>query len=174
MQEELRFSPSELVFDLVVRDTLKILKKTWLFEEESSMNLLEYASTFQYQLSTANELAKENLKYSQSKMRSGMIRKPEMRNSSLVIKCMLYFPLLDIYCRHNTTDLTLSCKKWVTYVDYIVTKQNQLCHVNMLRDIMIRQFRNNHWPPYQYVALLWVKGVASRKVIVTMHWSEIK
>lgn len=111
VQEELRFSPSELVFDLVVRDTLKILKKTWLFEEESSMNLLEYASTFQYQLSTANELAKENLKYSQSKMRSGMIRKPEMRNSSLVIKCMLYFPLLDIYCRHNTMDLTLSCKK---------------------------------------------------------------
>ena len=46
-----------------------MLKENWLAEEESSMDILEYISTFRHWLTRASELAKENLKRSQSKMK---------------------------------------------------------------------------------------------------------
>ena len=61
VQESIGFSPFELVFGHMVRGPLKLLKETWL-EDNSSLNLLDYVSSFKNRLLKATEMAKENLK----------------------------------------------------------------------------------------------------------------
>ena len=69
VQESLGFSPFELVFGHSVRGPLKLLKENWLSENTESLNLLDYVSRFRNKLKKACELAQQNLKTSQSKMK---------------------------------------------------------------------------------------------------------
>ena len=69
VQESLGFSPFELVFGHSVRGPLKLLKKNWLSENTESLNLLDYVSKFRDKLKKACELAQQNLKNSQSKLK---------------------------------------------------------------------------------------------------------
>ena len=68
VQETLGFSPFELVFGRTVRGPLKLLKEKWL-NDEPDMNLLDYVSKFKYRLNRASEIARENLKEAQTKMK---------------------------------------------------------------------------------------------------------
>ena len=69
VQETLGFSPFELVFGHSVRGPPKLLNKNWLSENIESLNLLDYVSKFRDKLKRACELAQQNLKNSQSKMK---------------------------------------------------------------------------------------------------------
>ena len=69
VQESLGFSPFELVFGHSVRGPLMLLKENWLSENTESLNLLDYVSRFRNKLKKACELAQQNLKTSQSKMK---------------------------------------------------------------------------------------------------------
>ena len=69
VQESLGFSPFELVFGHSVHGPLKLLKENWLSENTESLNLLDYVSKFRDKLKKACELAQQNLKTSQSKMK---------------------------------------------------------------------------------------------------------
>ena len=68
VQETLGFSPFELVFGCTVRGPLKLLKEKWL-NDETDTNLLDYVSKFKYRLNRVGEIARENLKEAQSKMK---------------------------------------------------------------------------------------------------------
>ena len=69
VQESLGFSPFELVFGHTVRGPLKLLKKKFLSQVDTPLNLLQYVSDFQSKLLTACEVAKSNLKKAQGKMK---------------------------------------------------------------------------------------------------------
>ena len=58
VQESLGFSPFELVFGHTVRGPLKLLKETFLSDDDSSLNLLQYVSDFKNRLSKACEAAR--------------------------------------------------------------------------------------------------------------------
>ena len=49
-------------------ESLKLLKEKWL-NDEADTNLLDYVSKFKYKLNRASEIARENLKEAQSKMK---------------------------------------------------------------------------------------------------------
>ena len=79
VQESLGFSPFELVFGHSVRGPLKLLKENWLSENTESLNLLDYVSKLRDKLKKACELAQQNLKTSQSKMKMLFDRKLQNR-----------------------------------------------------------------------------------------------
>ena len=79
VQESLGFSPFELIFGHSVRGPLKLLKENWLSENTESLNLLDYVSKFRDKLKKACELAQQNLKTSQSKMKMLFDRKSQNR-----------------------------------------------------------------------------------------------
>ena len=68
IQEALGFSLFELVFGRRVHGPLKLLKEAWL-GEDTTMNLLDHVSDLCEKLHTATELAKDNLKSAQRKMK---------------------------------------------------------------------------------------------------------
>ena len=63
------FSPFELVFGHSVCGPLKVLKEAWMSNEELTVNLLEYVATFKQRLIQARELARQNLKRTQLRMK---------------------------------------------------------------------------------------------------------
>ena len=69
----------ELVFGHSVRGPLKLLKENWLSENTESLNLLDYVSKFRDKLKKACELAQQNMKNSQSKMKMPYDRKLQNR-----------------------------------------------------------------------------------------------
>ena len=77
VQEPLGFSLFEFVFGHSVRDPLKLLKENWLSENTESLNLLDYVSKFRNMLKKTCELAQQNLKNSQSKMKMLYDRKSQ-------------------------------------------------------------------------------------------------
>ena len=66
--ETLGFSPFELVFGRSVRGPLKRLKEKWV-NAKTDTDLLDYVSKFNYRLKRASEIARENLKEAQTKMK---------------------------------------------------------------------------------------------------------
>ena len=81
VQETLGFSPFELVFGRTVRGPLKLLKEK-LLNDETDTNLLDYVSKFKYKLNRASEIARENLKEAQSKMKKWYDKESENRTFS--------------------------------------------------------------------------------------------
>ena len=69
VQESLGFSPFELVFGHSVRGPLKLYKEKLLSEDYFSLNILSYVSNCRHNLSEACELARNNLRSVQSKMK---------------------------------------------------------------------------------------------------------
>ena len=69
IQKSLGFSSFELVFGHNVRGPLKMLKEKILAEENTPLNLLQYVADFRYKLSKVCEIARSNLKSSQTKMK---------------------------------------------------------------------------------------------------------
>ena len=69
IQDSLGFSPFELVFGHSVCGPLKVLKEAWMSNEELTVNLLEYVATFKQRLIQARELARQNLKRTQLRMK---------------------------------------------------------------------------------------------------------
>ena len=93
VQESLGFSPFELVFGHSVRGPLKLLKENWLSEKTEGLNLLDYVSKFRSRLKSACELAQQNLKYSQSKMKLLYDRKSQNRVFNPGDKVLVFLPV---------------------------------------------------------------------------------
>ena len=65
----LLFAVRNLYRRLSVSALLKLLKETFLSQEDTPLNLLQYVSDFRSKLLTACEAAKSNLKSTQGKMK---------------------------------------------------------------------------------------------------------
>ena len=69
VQDSLGFSPFELLFGREVRGPLKLLKESWL-EEDDQVSLLEQVSQLRHRITRVGEIARANLKVSQRKMKT--------------------------------------------------------------------------------------------------------
>ena len=140
VQEALGFSPFELVFGQRVRGPLKMLKEAWLSDDDPPVGLLDYVSIFRYRLSKAFELAQENLKRSQGKMKVWYDRKSKERTFQPGYRVLMLLPI----CGHPLQTRyhgPYTVERKINDVDYIVCtpdrrKQRQFCHINMLSHII--------------------------------------
>ena len=145
VQEALGFSPFELVFGRTVRGPLKLLKEKWL-NDETDTNLFDYVSKFKYKVNRASEIAGENLKEAQSKMKKWYDKDAKSREFSPGDKVLVLLPIPGhpLQARYHGPYVIESK---VNEVDYIVKtpdrrKSRQLCHINMLKEHVDRNDDN--------------------------------
>ena len=137
VQESLDFSPFELVFGHPVRGPLKLLKEKWL-EEKTEINLLDYVSKFKNRLTKALEIARENLKNAQGKMKVWYDKNARQHKFSPGDKVLVLFPISGQPLRARYYGpYVIECK--LSEENYLVKtpgrrKQSQLCHINMIKE----------------------------------------
>ena len=132
----------ELVFGHSVRGPLKLLKEKFLSNDETPLNLLQYVSDFRNRLSRACEVARSNLKTSQSKMKARydnhvIDRKFKPGDKVLALLPIPGRPLQARYFGPYTID------KKTSDLNFIVNtpgrrKNKQMCHANMLKQYFDR------------------------------------
>ncbi|KAJ8018020.1 hypothetical protein HOLleu_44220 [Holothuria leucospilota] len=93
IQESLGFSPFELVFGHTVRGPLKLLKEKWLSDPGEDIHLLDYVSRFKDRLHGACELAQENLRHSQKKMKAWYDKTTVKREFKPGDKVLVFLPV---------------------------------------------------------------------------------
>lgn len=146
VQESLGFSPFELVYGHTVRGPLKMLKEKFLSEKDSPMNLLQYVSEFRERLSKACEVAKENLKAVQAKMKARYDENTVDRSFCPGDKVLALLPIPGNPLQARYFGPYIVDKK-VSDLNYIVLtpgrrKQKQMCHINMLKKYIDRNSQN--------------------------------
>uniref|UniRef100_A0A8C5DMZ9 Gypsy retrotransposon integrase-like protein 1 n=1 Tax=Gouania willdenowi TaxID=441366 RepID=A0A8C5DMZ9_GOUWI len=136
VQESLGFSPAELVFAHNVRGPLKLLKEKWV-RAEAETNLLDYVCRFRHRLRRACEIARENLKVAQARMKSLFDRRAKMREFKPGEKVLVLLPIpgSSLQARYAGPYLI---KNKVGERDYLIItpdrrRSTRLCHVNMLK-----------------------------------------
>ena len=92
VQESLGFSPFELVFSRTVRGPLKLLKENWQASEPTT-NLLDQVSDLRLRLTSACELAWENMKVTQSRMKTWYDKKARQHTFKVGEKVLALLPL---------------------------------------------------------------------------------
>ena len=105
VQASLGFSPFELVFGHTPRGPLKLLKESWL-DEDQTENLLTCVSDVWFKLQKANKFARKNLRKAQCGMKTWYDKKarecsfkPGERVMALLpIQCIASQILWTIHC----------------------------------------------------------------------------
>ena len=92
VQESTGFSPFELVYGHEVRGPLRMLKEKWLGSDDPP-NILRYVSDFKHRSLRAREIAMENLKGAQSKMKGYYDHKARVRKFNVGDKVLVLFPV---------------------------------------------------------------------------------
>ena len=146
VQESLGFSPFELVFGHTVRGPLKLLKDKFMEPTHNSLNLLDYVSTFKSRLLKANELAHNNLKIAQCKMKARYDQNSVSRNFKTGEKVLVLFPVSGkpLHAKYYGP---YAVDRKVNEQNYIINtpdrrKDKQLCHINLLKPYYSR---DNHF-----------------------------
>ena len=142
-QESLGFSPFELIFGRTVRGPLKLLKEHWTEETEEPVNLLDYVSKFRDRVTKTCQLAQENLKTAQGKMKTWYDKKAKERSFKPGDKVLVLLPI-----RGNPLQAKYhgpyKIKTKVGDLNYVVEtpdrrKSTQMCHINMLKPYYERE-----------------------------------
>jgi len=128
------------VFGHTVRGPLKLLKEKWLCVD-TDINLLDYVSDFKEKLRNVCEIARENLKKSQSKMKKWYDKDARNRIFKPCDKVLAFFPVpghpLQVrYFGPYEVDSKVSDLDYVKFPGR--RKQRQLCHVNMIKEYFER------------------------------------
>ena len=89
VQESLGLSPFELLLGKEVQGPLKLLKESWLDEE----NLLEQVTKLLQRMMRAGEMARENLETAQTKMKAWYDRKARKRSFQIGDEVLILLPL---------------------------------------------------------------------------------
>ncbi len=121
VQESLGFGPFELVFGHTVRGLLKIVEEGWL-QDDKQYNLLDYVSEFnmfKYRLYKACDLAHENLKETQEKMKTWYDKESRERVFNVDDRVLVLLPIPGEPLRAKFSG-PYAIDKTVSDVDYIV------------------------------------------------------
>ena len=142
VQDSLGYSPFELVFGHSVRGPLKLMKEQLLAEDDASLNLLNYVSDFKLKLSKAFELAQNNLRSTQNKMKARYDKSSKERQFEVGERVLAFLPVSGKPLQARYFGPYTVMKK-VSDVNYIVNtpgrrKSQQLCHINMLKPYVER------------------------------------
>ncbi|KAL2102544.1 hypothetical protein ACEWY4_001712 [Coilia grayii] len=142
VQESLGFSPAELVFGHSVRGPLKIVRDAWLTDSTRYHDLSDYVSKMRYRLQRACQLAKQNLKVSQGKMKKRYDRKAISRHFSPGDQVMVLLPVLGSALQARYAG-PYRIKRRVGELNYVIAtpdrrKVTRLCHINRLKPYCTR------------------------------------
>ncbi|XP_063868212.1 uncharacterized protein LOC135104613 [Scylla paramamosain] len=165
VQESTGFSPFELVNGHEVNGLLRMVKEKWLGAEEPP-TVVKYVSDFKDRVMRAREIARENLKNSQSEMKGWYDKKARARSFQPGDKG-------DPFKARFSEPWEIERK--MSDVNYIVRtpgrkKKNQLCHVNMLKPFHERD-RENGGDVVEGVRTVSVVNVTTE---AEEKWSEVK
>ena len=146
VQESLGFSPFELVNGCTVRGPLKLFKENWL-TEEAPVSLLDQVSNLCSRLTRTSELAMENLKASQAKIKTWYDKRAKNRSFKEGEKVLVLLPLPNSPLQARFCGPYLVTKK-LNNVNYVINmpdrrKSQRLCHVNMLKKYFEREMSKN-------------------------------
>ncbi|KAJ8040905.1 hypothetical protein HOLleu_15350 [Holothuria leucospilota] len=137
IQESLGFSPFELVFGHTVRGQLKLLKEKWLSDPGENIHLLDYVSRFKDRLHGACELAQENLRHSQKKMKAWYDKTTVKREFKPGDKVLVFLPVSGQPLQARFQGPYVIERK-VIDTDYVILtpdkrKCKRVCHINMMK-----------------------------------------
>ncbi|KAJ8045955.1 hypothetical protein HOLleu_09080 [Holothuria leucospilota] len=137
IQESLGFSPFELVFGHTVRGPLKLLKEKWLSDPGEDIHLLDYVSRFKDRLHGACELAQENLRHSQKKMKAWYDKTTVKREFKPGDKVLVFLPVSGQPLQARFQGPYVIERK-VSDTDYVILtpdkrKSRRVCHINMMK-----------------------------------------
>ncbi|KAJ8026574.1 hypothetical protein HOLleu_31450 [Holothuria leucospilota] len=143
IQESLGFSPFELVFGHTVRGPLKLLKEKWLSDPGEDIHLLDYVSRFKDRLNGACELAQENLRHSQKKMKAWYDKTTVKREFKPGDKVLVFLPVSGQPLQARFQGPYVIEKK-VSDTDYVILtpdkrKSKRVCHINMMKKYFERE-----------------------------------
>ena len=133
VQESLGFSPFELVFGREVRGPLRLLKESWLVED-NEVNLLEQVSKLRERMSKAGELARDNLEASQSEMKTWYDKKARKCSFNIGDKVLILLPIPGHPYRPSTVDLTLLRRKsmmWIMWCAPLTDGRRKGCIISI-------------------------------------------
>jgi len=92
VQELLGFTPFELLFGREVQGPLKLLKESWL-DEENQVSLFEQVTLLCQRMMIAGEMARDNLETTQTKMKAWYDRKARKRSFQVGDEVLILLPL---------------------------------------------------------------------------------
>ncbi|KAJ8047941.1 hypothetical protein HOLleu_00063 [Holothuria leucospilota] len=143
IQESLGFSPFELVFGHTVRGPLKLLKEKWLSDPGEDIHLLDYVSRFKDRLHGACELAQENLRHSQKKMKAWYDKTTVKREFKPGDKVLVFLPVSGQPLQARFQGPYVIERK-VSDTDYVILtpdkrKYKRVCHINMMKKYYERE-----------------------------------
>ena len=109
----------------------------WLDEEPEKIRVLKYVATFKDRLFRAGQMAKRNLKESQSKMKVWYDRKTKSRCFKPGDRLLVLFNVVGSPLQAKYSGPYKVVKK-ISDTDYLVRtpcrcKETQMCHINMLK-----------------------------------------
>ncbi|KAJ8032404.1 hypothetical protein HOLleu_25921 [Holothuria leucospilota] len=145
IQESLGFSPFELVFGHTVRGPLKLLKEKWLSDPGEDIHLLDYVSRFKDRLHGACELAQENLRHSQKKMKAWYDKTTVKREFKPGDKVLVFLPVSGqpLQARFQGPYVIERKVSDTEYLYVILTpdkrKSKRVCHINMMKKYYERE-----------------------------------
>ncbi|KAJ8038132.1 hypothetical protein HOLleu_19119 [Holothuria leucospilota] len=143
IQESLGFSPFELVFGHTVRGPLKLLKEKWLSDPGEDIHLLDYVSRFKDRLHGACELAQENLRHSQKKMKAWYDKTTVKREFKPGDKVLVFLPVSGQPLQARFQGPYVIERK-VSDTDYVILtpdkrKSKRVCHINRMKKYYERE-----------------------------------
>ena len=135
--ESLGFSPFELVYGHKVRGPLYIMHESFLSEEKTSDNVVNYVFEFQNRLIETFDLAQINLRNAQSKMKTWYDKKSRERNFKVGDKVLALLPIFGQPLKSKFCGPYDIIKK-LNDVNYVLAtpdrrKDSRVCHINMLK-----------------------------------------
>ncbi|XP_076036537.1 uncharacterized protein LOC143022279 [Oratosquilla oratoria] len=138
VQESLGYSPFQLVFGHEVRGPLKVLKESWISNEEETP-LASYVPKFKEKLHLALSLAHSNLDCAQTKMKQQFDRshRAEDRYFAVGDQVLALLPLnnLPLQSKYSGPYVVLERQGQANYVIHTPDrrKKRRLVHVNLLK-----------------------------------------
>ena len=116
---------------------LLLLKEKWLDEDPEKISVLKYVATFKDRLFRAGQIAKRNLRESQSKMKVWYDRKAKSRCFEPGDRVLILFPVVGNPLQAKYSGPYKVVKK-ISDTNYLVKtpgrrKETQVCHINMLK-----------------------------------------
>ena len=151
-QESLGYSPFELLYGRQIRGPLKILKETW-FSDVSvhpSRTVSEYINSLKLKLSEVRSIALENMKKSQSRMKSQFDKVAKDRVFKVGDKVLLHLPLPGNPLKGKYTGPYVISQK-LSNLNYVIETPDQrrhsrIIHVNQIKPYFDRNQEEGSLP----------------------------
>ena len=147
-QESLGCSPFEMLYGRKVRGPLRVIKEKFITPvSDKSLTVTQYLKNLRATLDQVRNLAKQNFKSAQDKMKLTFDKKAKLREFNVGDKVLAYFPVAGSPLSAKFHGPYVIERK-INKVNYIITtpdrrKSNQSIHINLLKPYQTRNTEEN-------------------------------